>query len=691
LTTPSSGTSSAAAPAKAPSTPSAARRSSTITLTVPARPQLFRWGAGALVLVAAAIGAWFALGRRAHALTDKDSIVIADFANTTGDQVFDGTLKQALEVSLGQSPYLSVVSEQQVASTLKRMNHKADERVTSALAREICQRNAIKGFVAGNIGSVGSQYLITLQAVNAATGDILAEGQSQASDKDHVLAALSSASNDLRGKLGESLASVKKFDKPLDDATTSSLEALKAYSLAEEKIDREGDNLGAMPLLEHAIQLDPNFAMAHATLGIGYNNVGEFALARQNMRKAFDLSDRVSEKERLHIAANYHNVMGQTQEAVADLEMYRDTYPRDFVPYVNLGAIYDDEFGELEKGADSFRRAIEIDPTVTFPYTNLISTYMLLGRLDEAKAVLQAATAHGIGGNVLHRGALAIATHEHDEATIAREIQFLQGSPGGQRMLRGRLWGQTLQAGKLAEAEKMKRLRADDFLHSSLPDEAANAFFDVANLERYAGLTRLSSQNVDAALKLSNSQATAQVAAAVLAATGDEKRARALLAPSLKDNPEDERLQRDSNIIEAQILYNHGKFADAADRLRPYETYVRVDPDTALLLGYAKLRAGQPADALIEFQKNWSARFDRAFYYMVPVTRLAMARTYVALNDLPNARQCYQDFFAYWKDADPDIPLLQQAKAEYAALNGDTITATLPKTPQPPALPPKIP
>ena len=237
-----SGSAAAVAYAAAPPSGSAAHAhgSSTITLTIPPRKKIVLLSSVAALIVAV-VGAWLALGHRAHALSDKDSIVIADFANTTGDQVFDGTLKQALAVGLGQSPYLSVVGEQQVASTLKRMDHKPDERLTSALAREICQRNGIKGFVAGTIGNVGSQYLITLQAINAASGETLAEGQAQASDKDHVLTALGSATSDLRGKLGESLASVKKFDKPLEDATTSSLEALKAYSLAGEKIDREGE------------------------------------------------------------------------------------------------------------------------------------------------------------------------------------------------------------------------------------------------------------------------------------------------------------------------------------------------------------------------------------------------------------------------------------------------------------------
>jgi len=346
----------------------------------------------------------------------------------------------------------------------------------------------------------------------------------------------------------------------------------------------------------------------------------------------------------------------------------RDTFPRDFVPYVNLGAIYADDFGEYEKSIDSFRHAIEIDPNVTFPYTNLIGVYMAVGRLDEAKAVMKSAASHGISGNLLHRFVLAIATVEHDDAAVAREIQFLQGSPGGQRILHSRAWGQTLQSGRLNEGAKVTREVSDEHLRSSLKDQAASDYLGLANIQYYAGYSRLSNQNAEAALKISDGSDARQYAAAIFAANGDEKRGRAFLAPFLKDNPEDERLQRNSSIVEAMILYNHAKYADAADLLRPYETYARADDDTALLLGYAKLRAVQPAEALTEFQKNWSKRFERPFNYTVPLTRLAMARTYVALNDTSNARQCYQDFFAYWKDADPDIPLLLQAKAEYAKL-----------------------
>src|SRR5947209_13542531 len=243
---------------------------------------------------------------------------------------------------------------------------------------------------------------------------------------------------------------------------------------------------------------------------------------------------------------------------------------------------------------------------------------MALGRLDEAKVFLKSAASHGISGNLLHRFALNIAEAEHDDATIAGETQFLQSSPGGQRMLHFRAVNQNLQSGRLREAEKMTRDLSGEYLRSSLKDEAARNYLSLANLQYYAGYPRLSNQNLEAALKISDGIDAVQYAAAIFAANGDEKRARALLAPLLKDNPDDERLQRNSSMIEAIILYNHAKYSDAADLLRPYETYARADSDAGLLLGYAKLRAGQPAEALTELQKNWSSRFQRPFDYNVP-------------------------------------------------------------------------
>src|SRR5207248_8441900 len=325
-------------------------------------------------------------------MSEKDAILVADFVNTTADPVFDGSLKKALAVDLEQSPYINVFPEQRVRQTLQFMGRAPDERITSDVGREICQRDGIKAMLNGSIANIGSQYVITLEALNAGTGESLAQEQVQATSRESVLNSLHQASSSLRKKLGESLSSVQKYDKPLSEATTSSLEALKAFSLGDVK-HQMFDELTAMPLYQRAVELDPNFAMAYARLGTIYSNLGQSELSEKNREKAFELRDRASEHEKLYIMSHYYVDSGQLDKGITALELYKQTYPRDSIPYNNLSAIYN-ILGQLENALDNARQSVQLDPDSASGYSNVGFAYAGLNRLDEAKATFNQAIQH---------------------------------------------------------------------------------------------------------------------------------------------------------------------------------------------------------------------------------------------------------------------------------------------------------
>ncbi len=318
------------------------------------------WLIPVLVVAVVAAGIAFVFLKRGHALTEKDSILITDFVNTTADPVFDGTLKKALAVDLGQSPYLNVFPEQKIRQTLQFMGRSPGDRITADVGREICQRDGIKAMLNGSIDSVGGQYVITLEATNVSSGDSLGRQQAQADRKEDVLNALHGAATKLRGQLGESLSMVQKYDMPLSMATTSSLDALKALSMGDAKHNM-GDDLGAVPNYQHAIEIDPNFAMAYARLGTAYNNLGQTELSEQNRQKAFELRDRASEREKLYITAHYYADSGQLDKGITAYELYRQTYPRDSIPFTNLAGIYN-QLGQFDNALENAKRAVELAP-----------------------------------------------------------------------------------------------------------------------------------------------------------------------------------------------------------------------------------------------------------------------------------------------------------------------------------------
>ena len=625
------------------------------------------WSAVAVIaLIVGAVGAYVALGRGGK-MTERDQILVADFANTTGDATFDGTLKQALTVALQQSPYLNVVPEQKVQKTLKLMNQPADTRITSDVGREICQRTGIKAMIAGSISSLGSQYVLTLTAVNASTGDTLAEAQQQAGRKEDVLNALGKATAEVRKKLGESLASVEKFDKPLPEATTSSLEALKAYTLGEGQHTR-GQDVASLPLYARATELDPNFAMAWAKLGVVSKNIGQRERAEEYMKKAFDLRERASEREKEYITAQYYLTVGNLPKAAEAYQTFTQTYPRDAVGFTNLGVVYG-QMGQEDKGLEVTLKALQLDPDLGLNYGNASSTYLLLGKFDEARAIIQQAQARGFGnGTGTHYTLLQLAEIADDKAAADKEIAFLSGTPDAQINVLGFQAEIATGAGKLREASGLLRQAADIASRINLPEVAFSLKMATVNAECEYGQKAEAIRDLRALLPQNASMYQQAPAADVQAICGDVNQAQAFAAQVSKLRPDDTSVQF---MFVPELLawtdIRRGDGAKAVEQLEVEKPYDRYSASTRNQRAYAYLLAGRPADAVQEAayalsRRDRSRKFDNRF------ATLITARAYAATGDKAKARQYYQELLAAWKDADPGLPLVEQTKAEYAKI-----------------------
>jgi eukaryotic-like serine/threonine-protein kinase len=658
---------SVAAASASPQTPGPGPASAAVQASRP-KWQLYA-ALAVLVCVIGAIALVVVLRQqRTRAISEKDSILVTDFVNTTGDPVFDGTLKKALSVDLQQSPFLNVVPEQQVQKTLKYMGKPPDQLVTSDIGREICQRDGIKAMLAGSIALVGSQYLITLEAVNASTGDSLAQEQQQASGKDAVLNSLGSAATKLREKLGESLASVQKFDKPLDQATTSSLEALKAFTLADE-LHTKLEDISSIPLYQRAIELDPNFALAHLRLGVVAGNTGQFALSTKETAKAFELRDRTSEYEKFYISAYYYFNTGQVEKSIQAHELMKQTYPRDEVSRINVAVDYS-LIGQYEKTVENCLEAIRLQPDTLNCYLSGATAYRNLGRLDNADALLAQAQQRNIKGTGLNVELARSAILRGDAATAARMEESAKASPEGELRALDLEASHAAALGQLARMLDLRTRAFDRAKSMSMSDSAATQLLREANAEAECGYASRAAEHIESALALSREPSFLRDVADAAALAGQDQKAAALIAEARQARPDDTMLQ---NVvaarIEARSQIRHGKAAAAIQTLavaQPYEDGAYFD--THVLRGEAYLASGQPANAVPEFQKYLSRRVASAFSIYYPVAQLGLARAFAAQHDSSNARTAYQDFFALWKEADPDIPILKEAKAEYAKL-----------------------
>jgi serine/threonine protein kinase/tetratricopeptide (TPR) repeat protein len=626
-----------------------------------------RWwlaaGVGALV-VALGVAAFFYL-HRAQVLTRRDSILVTEFVNTTGDSVFDGTLKKGLVVDLEQSPFLNVFPDAKVQQTLKFMDRPPDTRISSEVGREICQRNGIKAMIAGSIASLGSQYVITLDAMNASTGDRLAETQAQAPGKDQVLDALGRATSQLRAKLGESLSSIQKFDTPLAQATTSSLEALKAFTLGDVMFSK-GDQLGAVPFYKHAVELDPNFALAYARLGTIYLNFGQQELQEQYEQKAFDLKDRASERERLYITAHYYDDSGQIEKGIDTYELYKQTYPQDSVPWTNLGNEYD-QLGQFDKGLEDGREAIRLAPDVVNGYVVTAGAYQGLNRLDEAKAVLDNAVRRKLGSWFVHLQISQIALAQGDEPTRKREDALTASTTQGQTQLTFRDARLAVSRGELRQADGLFQHGEELSLQIGLKETAAQMAAQQAAYEAHMGERQQATKDADAAMKFSQSPNVKLSVATALALAGEDSRAQALAREVAKSRPQDTFVQALAvPAVEAIIEIHHGNAAKAVELLEAAKPYDRANTGTLYIRAQAYLKAERASDAAQEFQRVIALKNVSPDDPLITLAHLGLARAYALTGDKAKSRAAYQDFLALWKDADPDIPILRETKAEYA-------------------------
>ena len=638
----------------------------------PAAPKkkLPGWLIPALIVALVAAGVAFVLSRRGHALTEKDSILITDFVNTTADPVFDGTLKKALAVDLGQSPYLNVFPDQKIRQTLQFMGRKPDDRITTDVGREICVRDGIKAMLTGSIDNVGGQYVITLEATNASSGDSLGRQQAQADRKEDVLAALHSTATKLRGQLGESLAMVQKYDMSLSQATTSSLDALKALTLGDAK-HSTGDDLAAMPDYQHAIDLDPNFAMAYARLGAVYSNLGQTALSEQNRQKAFELRDRASEREKLYIIAHYYADSGQLDKGITAYELYLQTYPRDPAPYNNLSLIYS-QLGQFDNALEDAKKAVELDPDMLSGYGQLVQAYMGLNRLDEARASTNAVFQHKGSTRSFHVFLATIDWDEGKEADMEHELQLASGVPDADLSVFGFrifLAGSRGQIGKARDYARQDEELLDRLHLKNKGDVEAN----LATIEALAGDPERGLADANDALRESKTLGVMSTAGVALAALRDPK-ASAIADEILRAHPNDTMAVNSTvpqiRAIIALMPPNGAKTdpARAIDLLNTAALYARANPGVFYLRGLAYEMAGRDSEALQDFQKVVDFSHHSGPDIVYAAVQVELGRVYQKQGNIPQARIAYQNFLAAWKDADPGLPLLRIAKSEYAKL-----------------------
>ena len=628
----------------------------------------------ALVVIAAVVaGVLLLRSRSAAPLTEKDTIVLADFTNTTGDAVFDGTLRQGLASQLEQSPFLNLLSDERVAQTLALMAQRKDARLTRELAREVCQRAAGAASIEGSISSLGSQYVVGLKAVNCRSGDVLANEQATASGKEQVLKALGEAAAKVRVKLGESLASVQKYDAPAENVTTPSLEALQAYSLGYQALIVKRENAAAIPLFQRAISLDPNFAMAYAHLGTNYSGLGETARAAENTRKAYELRERVSEREKFYIVSHYeHYVTGNLEAARKAYELWAQTYPRDDTPPNNLAVIYS-ALGDYDKALAANQEVLKLSPESGLYYSNLVGGYLAVNRLDEARATAQEAQAHNLDNPGNHQNLYLIDFLQHDAAGMEREAAALMGKPGFEDVMLDTESDTAAYAGQFSKARELTRRASESAQRADEKETAAAYVAESAWREALVGNMSQAKQQAQAALALSTGRDVEAISAFALGVAGDSAQAGRLAADLAKRFPEDTVAQSIYlPTIHAATALQGGSASKAIEALVSVAPYELGSVGQALypvyLRGEAFVAAHQGSAAVVEFQKILDHPGVIANSPIGALAHLGLARAYALSGDTAKAQAAYQDFLALWKDADPDIPILQQAKAEYAKL-----------------------
>ncbi len=663
----------AASAGSVPAVAVAAAGSGTVSAaSQPAQRRKLWYGlAAAVVVIAGVFGLLYT--RKARAITEKDSILVTDFVNTTGDPVFDGTLKQALAVQLEQSPYLNLMPEPKVREALRFMGRKPDERVTSDVGREICLRQGVKAMLTESIASLGNQYVITLAAVNAQSGESLAREQAEANSKEQVLKSLDEAASHLRQKMGESLASVQQFAKPLEQATTSSLEALQAFSMGQAEHQKTND-ANAIPHLKRAVELDPNFAMAYATLGVAQLNLGASKEGVEALKKAYDLRERASEREKFYIQAHYYDeVTLDLDKAIGVYGEWSQMYPHDTTPLDNLALAYS-QMGKFEKAVDAASQSMRIDQNEGYAYQNLASAYLALNRFDEAKTVAEQAVARKVDSFGVHLTFIDLAYIRHDQAAYDHEFARVVGTTDEPFSLFWRAMGEDA-LGKMKSARESWNKARSEMNQQGLKDFAAGLLAAESIRDCRHGYIAEARQKATEAMTLSTISDVKAGAAETFACTGDIAKSKSIMDEVRKESPENQYLQVISaSLVQAvQALQRNqpGEAIAALEPVRPFElgngphglqfegNYIR---------GQAYLQQHDGVKAAGEFQKILDHQGADATSEQYFLAQLNLARAYTVQGDKAKAKTAYQDFFAMWKDADSDVPVLKDAKAEYAKL-----------------------
>ena len=614
---------------------------------------------------------------RAPKLTGEDTLVLADFTNSTGDPVFDDTLKQAISVQLAQSPFLNILSSARTRATLRLTAKPPGTKLSPDVASDLCQRAGGKAYISGSIASLGSQYVIGLDATNCKTGDPLVQEQVTAENKEHVLKALDKAATKLREKLGESLSTVEKFDDPLDQATTPSLEALKALSEGVRTLQEKG-SAAAIPFFNRAIELDPNFAAAYEALGISYANLREPGLADENLRKSYDLRDKVSEREKFRISAAYYLlVTGELEKAVETYETWTQTYPHNSEPFGNLGVDYT-YLGQYDKAIAASLEDLRLNPGSAAAYTNLVGIYPAVNRLEDAKANYQQAIAHNVDNPFLHGNRYGVAFLENDTAEMQRQVAAVNGKPGEDVLLS---FASDTEAfhGRLSSARTLSQRAIDSAQGSDSKETAAAWRMNAALREAEFNNVSRSRQEIAPALAEAPTRDVSVLAALALSRIGDIARAERMARDLAGRFPLNTAINRYwLPAIYASIEIRRDNPAKALDDLQATSNYELGTPLPQFEVGgslypvyirgevYLLLRRGKEAAA--EFQKFLDHRGVALNGPLGALARLQLGRAYALQGDTVRSRAAYQDFLGLWKDADADIPVLIAAKSEYARL-----------------------
>jgi eukaryotic-like serine/threonine-protein kinase len=623
---------------------------------------------GASALIVAAIAG--VVGRRSETLRERDSIVLAGFENRSGEPVFDFTLRQGLAAQLSQSPFLNVVPDERVRETLRLMGRTPDDRLAHDTALEVCRRQGVKAMLEGSIASLGSVYVLALEATNCQTGEAIAREQAEARGKEQVLAVLGRMASRLRGTLGESLASIQRFDVPIEQITTPSLEALHAYTFGQRARAR-GEEIESIAFFQRAVELDPKFAAAYTILSTVYSNLGETEPADQYARLAYEQRDQVSERERLSITYQYHyQVTGDQPRATEALEVWKQSFPREFQPANSLAVIHN-FLGRFERAVEEGKEAIRRNPSHGFPYSNLAHAYRGLGRFDEAKKTAERALALGIETLPTRRLLYQLAVMAADQQAAALHVDWARNNSREFDMVGARAQAAGF-AGRLGEMRELYEETVHMAERANLPDVATGHLAWATSMELAYGNLSRASQQARRVLARYPSYDPKLRAAVALAATGSTAEAEGIAAELARAHPEHTIINSVLvPLVRARIELRRGRPEQAIQQLRtssPNEIGFVAALGPTYLRAQSYLMQGSGPEAAGEFQRILDHRGSDPFSAFCAVAPLGLARARAIAGDVAGSLQAYEQFLAGWGEADPDIPVLVEARKEYARL-----------------------